>query len=465
MKESYYSRSFTIVFLGIDLIVLNACFIIAYFTRFPGRPYITTEYLALILLFNIIWIISSLYSNIYLLSKLRSLRKSIAYETRTILIHILLISLCFVAFKAQEELSISRKFLIYFYPMCFIGIVVVRIFYAIIIKNYYERAFNIRRVLIVGSGSSAKQMFDYFQTEKSTIYQFVGFADNENEGDIDQSLIIGNVDEVNEICLKESVSEIYYAKSLTDINLINRLTDFADKNFIYLRFVPDFRGLQKSKFDITFYRDVPIVNYTRAPLGGYFNQRVKRMFDIVFSLSVICLIFPFVVPVIALLIKLESKGPIFFHQLRPGKANKLFDCLKFRTMKVNKSGEKQAVKNDPRITKIGNFLRKTSLDEFPQFINVLKGDMSIVGPRPNMISQLEFYSKEIDKYNFRHFITPGITGWAQINGFRGETERMELMEKRVEHDAWYIENWSLTLDVKIIILTAWKMLVGDDRAY
>src|SRR5690606_32186173 len=194
------------------------------------------------------------------------------------------------------------------------------------------------------------------------------------------------------------------------------------------------------------FNHVPVINYTKAPLGGYFNRLVKRSFDVVFSLSVIVFIFPFIVPLIALLIKLESKGPVFFKQLRPGKGNQLFECYKFRTMRVNESTEKQATKNDPRITRIGSILRKTSMDELPQFFNVLKGDMSVVGPRPNMISQLEYYSKEIDKYNFRHFITPGITGYAQVNGFRGETKDIMLMKKRVEFDAWYIENWSLTLD-------------------
>jgi putative colanic acid biosynthesis UDP-glucose lipid carrier transferase len=203
----------------------------------------------------------------------------------------------------------------------------------------------------------------------------------------------------------------------------------------------------------------------REPLQSLFNRVLKRAFDIGFALTVICTIFPFVFPLIILAIKLESPGPIFFIQKRPGRRNKLFNCIKFRTMRVNNQTELQATKNDPRITKTGAFLRKTNLDELPQFFNVLFGDMSVVGPRPNLVSQLEMYSKWISKYPVRHFILPGITGYAQVNGFRGETKQPELMEKRVEYDILYMENWSFALDLKIIFLTVWNMIRGEKNAY
>jgi putative colanic acid biosynthesis UDP-glucose lipid carrier transferase len=151
--------------------------------------------------------------------------------------------------------------------------------------------------------------------------------------------------------------------------------------------------------------------------------------------------------------------------MRPGKQNKLFDCYKFRTMRVNDNTEHQATKNDARITRVGAFLRKTSLDEIPQFFNVLLGNMSVVGPRPNMISQLQEYSSKIQNYRMRHFITPGITGYAQVHGFRGETKEIELMEKRVQYDVQYMENWSLWLDLKIISLTVWNAVNGEKNAY
>jgi len=161
----------------------------------------------------------------------------------------------------------------------------------------------------------------------------------------------------------------------------------------------------------------------------------------------------------------DAAGPVFFVQKRPGKKNRLFGCYKFRSMRVNGSAEVQATKGDSRITKTGAFLRKTSLDELPQFFNVLLGDMSVVGPRPNMMKQLEEYSKTIDNYQFRHFVTPGITGYAQVSGFRGETREHSMMEKRVKYDVMYMEKWSLFFDIKIIFLTVWNAVRGEENAY
>src|ERR1700744_46498 len=192
----------------------------------------------------------------------------------------------------------------------------------------------------------------------------------------------------------------------------------------------------------------------------------KRSFDILFSLFIIFFVFSWLYPILAILIKLESKGPVFFVQLRTGRNNMHFKCYKFRSMRVNGDADKkQATLNDHRITRIGAFMRKTSLDEIPQFFNVLIGNMSIVGPRPHMISHTEQYSQLIDKFMVRHFLKPGITGYAQTNGFRGETKTTEDMLKRVEADVWYLENWSFLLDLKIIFLTMWNFVKGDKNAF
>jgi exopolysaccharide biosynthesis polyprenyl glycosylphosphotransferase len=208
------------------------------------------------------------------------------------------------------------------------------------------------------------------------------------------------------------------------------------------------------------------MTFRREPLQVMVNRMMKRSFDIAFSLLVILLIFPFVYPIIALLIKLDSSGPVLFKQPRSGKKNKMFLCYKFRTMYVNnEANAKQASKGDSRITKVGAFLRKTSLDELPQFFNVLFGHMSVVGPRPHMLKHTEEYSKMIEKYLERHFITPGITGYAQVNGFRGETNDSLKMKKRLEYDTWYIENWSFVLDIKIIFMTVMNMIKGEENAF
>jgi lipopolysaccharide/colanic/teichoic acid biosynthesis glycosyltransferase len=181
---------------------------------------------------------------------------------------------------------------------------------------------------------------------------------------------------------------------------------------------------------------------------------------------VIVLVLSWLIPIVSLLIKLESKGPVFFKQLRSGRDNNSFLCLKFRSMHTNSLSDIiQATKGDERITKVGAFLRKTSLDEFPQFLNVFLGDMSIAGPRPHMLQHTEQYSEQINHYMVRLYLKPGLTGWAQVNGYRGEIKNLELMKNRVEHDIWYMENWSILLDIKIMFLTLKNILTGEDNAY
>ncbi|TGD82217.1 exopolysaccharide biosynthesis polyprenyl glycosylphosphotransferase [Hymenobacter wooponensis] len=198
-------------------------------------------------------------------------------------------------------------------------------------------------------------------------------------------------------------------------------------------------------------------------LGAFIR---KRAFDFLFSLCVTVLFLSWFIPLIAIIIKLDSRGPIFFKQLRTGKHNKPFYCLKFRSMRLNADADhKQATKGDARITKFGAFMRKTNIDELPQFINVLRGEMSVVGPRPHMLKHTEDYSRLIDNFMVRHLVAPGITGWAQVTGYRGETKETEAMEKRVNTDIWYIKNWSFMLDLKIVLLTVKQTFKGNENAY
>lgn len=221
-----------------------------------------------------------------------------------------------------------------------------------------------------------------------------------------------------------------------------------------------FKGVQKPP-------DVTVIRLKSTyPLEESYNRYIKRAFDLVFSCCVLLFILSWLYPLIALLIKLDSRGPVIFKQYRSGRDNKSFWCYKFRSMRVNDdSHHKQASRNDERITVLGRFLRRTSLDEFPQFINVFIGNMSVVGPRPHMLKHTEQYRNVIKNYMVRHYSKPGITGWAQINGFRGETFQTDAMEKRVEYDIWYLENWSVYLDIKIVLRTISQVLIGHINAY
>jgi undecaprenyl-phosphate galactose phosphotransferase/putative colanic acid biosynthesis UDP-glucose lipid carrier transferase len=238
---------------------------------------------------------------------------------------------------------------------------------------------------------------------------------------------------------------------------------------VRIRYIPDFQQYTKTnRVQVSFYGNgnIPVLMLRKEPLEIPLNRIVKQIFDFCFSLLVIVFLFSWLFPILILFIKLDSRGPVFFVQNRSGRDNESFPCYKFRTMYVNdKAHVAQATKNDPRITKVGAFLRKTSLDELPQFFNVFLGNMSVVGPRPHMLSHTEQYSELIDNFLVRHYAKPGITGWAQVNGYRGETKELADMEGRVEHDIWYIENWSFLLDIKIIWKTFSGVLVGDKQAF
>jgi len=328
-----------------------------------------------------------------------------------------------------------------------------QLFFVLLVN--YLTPIKTRKVVIVGNGHIANKLFNFFTSEKAIAYKYMGSFEVTNSE---------NIESFKNFCVNEKIDEVYFSRPASETQLINTLADFADKNFIYFRIASQEK--QEKELVSYFIDEVPVIALRNEPLSSRWNQITKRAFDIVFSLFALAILVPFVFPIIALAIKLESRGSIFFVQKRPGHKNQLFGCFKFRSMTANHStSEQQATKNDMRITKVGAFLRKTSLDELPQFINVLLGQMSVVGPRPNMTSQLNMYSQVIDNYSFRHFVKPGITGLAQVNGFRGETDTLDKMEKRVEFDLKYMETWSLWADAKIVFLTVWNIVKGEENAY
>ncbi len=275
-----------------------------------------------------------------------------------------------------------------------------------------------------------------------------------------------NLLECFDFIINESIDEIYCSISELTNSQLSEVIDFADNNLKILKFLPDNKEIYSKKLKYEYYDYIPIISLRDIPLEDSVNLIVKRSFDILFSSLVIVFILSWLTPIIAILIKLESKGPVFFKQSRNGFNYKEFDCYKFRSMTPNKDAHlHQATRDDQRVTKIGKFIRKTSIDELPQFFNVLFGDMSVVGPRPHMVSHTNMYAKRIDKFMVRHFVKPGITGLAQISGFRGEVETDKDIIGRVKYDIFYIENWSLFLDLKIIFKTFMNSVKGDDKAY
>ena len=241
---------------------------------------------------------------------------------------------------------------------------------------------------------------------------------------------------------------------------------FANNNLKTLKFIPDQKQLLSLNIVFEYYDYIPIIPQRMISLDETLNKIIKRIFDIIFSIVIIVGVLSWLMPILAVIIKIDSKGPLFFVQKRNGLNNEEFNCYKFRSMEINEQADTELVsKNDIRITKVGKFIRKTSIDELPQFFNVLLGDMSVVGPRPHMVSVTNAYAERIDKFLVRHFIKPGITGLAQTKGFRGEVETDNDIINRVRYDIFYIEKWSLLLDLKIIFNTVYMILKGDDKAY
>jgi Undecaprenyl-phosphate glucose phosphotransferase len=277
--------------------------------------------------------------------------------------------------------------------------------------------------------------------------------------------VAGNIKDACAFALKNPVDEVVVALNEFEKETIDGLIRFCDNNMIRITIVPDFFRKLSYQFLIDFYGPIPLLSIRNEPLQSFRNRLIKRTFDFLFSSLIILAIFPWLLPVVAILIKTNSRGPVFFLQDRSGLNNKVFRMIKFRTMLVNDEADKQqASRNDPRITRVGRFLRKTNLDEMPQFFNVWMGQMSVVGPRPHMLMHTEVYARLIDSFMVRHIVKPGLTGWAQVTGYRGETGRQELMARRVQKDVWYIENWSFFLDLRIIAITIFRMITGDKQA-
>jgi undecaprenyl-phosphate galactose phosphotransferase/putative colanic acid biosynthesis UDP-glucose lipid carrier transferase len=358
----------------------------------------------------------------------------------------------------------SRQQITYTFLLILFLLPIWRLFSLFTLKKYRSLGYNSVNIVIVGANKTAKELHNFFINDDTKGYKLLSVFAN-IKSDFEFNCEVLSLDDLESYCEENKVSEIYFTLSYTDVELMNKLLLFCDRNMLRFRIVPDYSNFKSRKINYSFYGNLPVLTLRDEPLQLGFNRFVKRMFDIIFSTLVIVFIFSWLYPILFVLIKLDSSGPIIFKQLRSGLDNNNFYCYKFRTMKVNLlSDSKQASENDDRITKLGQFLRKTSLDEFPQFLNVLKGEMSVVGPRPHMLKHTKDFSESIGNYMVRQLVKPGITGAAQANGYRGEITQHDDIKNRVEYDVWYIENWSLLLDMKLIALTVVNMMKGQDKA-
>ena len=404
----------------------------------------------------IVWFILSLKSKFYEVYRFTKIVKIISQSFEHFIIFTLLVFFYFSIYKGFEiDVFHVFKYLIVAYAL----ILSLKLLITFLLKRY--RKFyggNLRSTIIIGDNLRTQQLKDFFEKNPEFGYKFRKMFCTKHDDNF--------LEKCYQYIIEENIDEIYCSMAELSQKQINRIVDFADNNLRVLKFLPDTKDIYAKQLKVDYYGYLPILSLRQIPIEEPFNKFVKRCFDLIFSLIVVVFILSWLTPLIALLIKLESKGPVFFKQKRNGLNYKEFVCFKFRSMRPNSEIETQWVKpGDNRVTKIGKFIRKTSIDELPQFYNVLLGDMSVVGPRPHPVSHTEMFVGKIDKFMVRHFVKPGITGLAQVSGYRGEIETKTDIINRVKYDIFYLENWSIFLDLKIVFTTIFNAFKGDKKAY
>ena len=445
-RYSKYLRPISIFF---DLLVLNS-FVYLYLGKELIQP-------VTIAVFSFLWIISALITKFYEVYRFTKFIKIVSYVFYQLLLFSIFV---FAFFGVVENLNpgLSKTLIFLLYTFLLVSLFKFTLFYGL---QSYRLGFggNFRKTIIIGNDESVEELKEFFVNQKELGYENRKTFSFKSPSDLD-------LQECFDFILSRNIDEVYCSANELEENQLNLLIEFCENNFKILKFISKRGGLLSKKLKTDTYGLSTVQSLRQMPLSNDYNTLVKRFFDIVFSLFIIMFFLSWITPIIALLIKIESSGPVFFKQTRNGIKYKEFTCYKFRSMVENIDAHiQQATKNDKRVTKIGKILRKTSLDELPQFYNVLIGNMSVVGPRPHMIKENERYSKSVNKFMVRHFVKPGITGLAQVKGFRGEIETNEDIINRVKFDIYYLENWSLILDLNIVFLTTINFLTGHKKAY
>lgn len=464
--EYRYATFFKILNGLIDYLLLNLVLLGGFYIVSENalQSALVDDWRLYMLICNLFWFFAStrvkLYEQILRIDAVPLLQRTI---WALVLFASVLLFINLVIPGALGDLALQASFLLIYSTVVLVG----RVLFLGLRKSQRRFWVDYKKVVILGSGAVCKELFEYFNTNYKLGNIVAGYFADSPDATLPKGLqYLGRAEDAMEYASKHEISEVYCALAPSQVGLAKSLMAEADDRMIRFRFVPDLTAFLDKHVLLEYCGALPVLSARREPLQIKLNEVIKKAFDIVFSSFVVVFILTWLIPIIALAIRIDSKGPIFFRQLRSGKNNKPFFCLKFRSMYVNDDADaRQATKNDSRITPVGAFLRKTSLDEFPQFINVLMGDMSIVGPRPHMLKHTEEYAKVIDGFMARQFLNPGITGWAQVNGLRGETKEASSMASRVKADLWYLENWSVLLDLKIVFLTAIQSLKKNENVY
>jgi putative colanic acid biosysnthesis UDP-glucose lipid carrier transferase len=436
----------------IDVILINS---LVYFIY--DKEFFNFSFLSYITLF---WIVISYFLGFYRVYRHTRFLRILTLLGKQFLIFVLGYFAYFGIFREGDV--VHNQFLIL--SLIVGSISIVKFFSFILLKKYRSLGNNFRTTVVVGYDQSSKNIIKLFKSKSNLGYKFLGFF---TEKKYKNKEYLGNLEEVFEFTENNIVDEIYCSLNVLNKEQIKRINKFALEKDVVLKLIPETDELYSKNQSVEFYDDtLMVLNVNKLPFEFEESFYIKRIFDIFFSLFVIIFLLSWLIPIIWFFVKLESKGSLIFKQKREGINGQEFVCYKFRSMKINDLSDKvHATKNDTRVTITGAFLRKTSMDELPQFFNVLLGDMSVVGPRPHLESLSLEYQKDVKDYLKRHIVKPGITGLAQVSGYRGEIKKKSDIKNRVRLDIFYIENWSFFLDVKIIIQTVLNVFKGEEKAY
>ncbi|SHF85108.1 putative colanic acid biosysnthesis UDP-glucose lipid carrier transferase [Flavobacterium fluvii] len=444
-KYSGYIRPFSYL---IDLIIINVF-------AFYIFPFHDNEIVYSILI-SFAWFAIAVYLGfyeVYRYTKVITILNRTLKQATLFALFCLALELFYSDFLYQKRvvlLVVSAIFLILFF----------KLFIYYFLKKYrilFNR--NFRTVVLLGNDKNIAPLKEFFTENPDYGYKLVKvftLEDNKRE----------QFDECLSFVFKNNLDEIYCSTADLTEKQVGDVVSFADKNLKTLKFIPDEKQLLSGNVKFEYYDYIPVISSRNILQDDTINRYIKRIFDLLFSIVIIIGILSWLTPILAIIIKLDSKGPVFFSQKRNGLNYKVFKCFKFRSMVKNDKYDRDlALKNDIKITRVGKFIRKTSIDELPQFFNVLLGDMSVVGPRPHPVSHNDKYALMADKFMARHFVKPGITGLAQTKGYRGEVEKHNDIINRVKYDIFYMENWSILLDIEIIFKTIYHFIKGDDKAF
>lgn len=459
-KRFYYF--FPILFALANIATLIGSFFIAHYWVFKKLD--ASLFLQDLLILSVIF-----YLLIEILSKDYKIGRSvIVYNTvkHSLKSTSILTSMLLFMFFFSKTDTFDRTFLGTYFLFFNIAIAFTRATIHIAIDRYRMLGNNFRNAVIIGYDKLGISLFETLNRTKAHGIRCLGFYSANEQTDVESKNInlLGTVREFLQATWHQL--DFVYLSSNLPKEIINEVIERADNEFVKVKILPAFATIQTKLYTLERFNNLSIINVNDLPLDNSFNRFVKRVFDIFFATFVLVFLLSWLYPLIALIIYLESGGPIIFKQKRHGQNNRIFNCYKFRTMMLNdESDSKWATKDDPRVTRFGAFLRKTSLDELPQFFNVLIGEMAVVGPRPHAVEMNEYYKNKVDRFYQRHAYKPGITGLAQSMGYRGEIVELYHIKNRVKLDRFYFRNWSFLFDIKIIFRTIIVLIKGQEAAY